>query len=258
MFENGMLDLHCHYLPGVDDGARTLEEGLALVRAAFVNGARRIVLTPHVHPGRYDNSLATLKPRFEAFQRAVELAQIPVQLALASEVRLCDELLTLLDSGQVPLLKAENGAQTLLLELPHNYIPTGCTTLIRWLLRRNIVPLLAHPERNKEMMAHPQHLQALREAGCKVQITAAAVIGRLGSRAQRTATFFFENNWVDAVASDAHNLHHRPPLMREAATYISRHYGDSVARRLFETQPSAFAGGGFGRSSNELSARCRA
>ena len=241
-----MFDLHCHYLPGVDDGARTLNDGLALVRAAAANGIERIVLTPHVHPGRYDNVQSSLKSRFETFQRAVESAQIPVQLALAGEVRLCDELLPLIERGEVPLFESASGAKTLLLELPHSHVPAGSLVFIRWLQRRGIAPLLAHPERNKELMAHPQRLQQLREAGCLVQITAASVIGDFGERAQRAVNFFLENNWVNMVASDAHNLRHRPPLMREAAAAIAARYGDDVARQLFVSAPAEIAIGGFG------------
>lgn len=241
-----MLDLHCHYLPGVDDGARTLDQGLALVQAAVVNGIERIVLTPHVHPGRYDNAMTSLKPRFEAFRRKVASAGISVQLALACEARLCDELLPLLERGEVPLFESASGAQTLLLELPHSHIPAGSLVFIRWLQRRGITPLLAHPERNKELMARPERLQQLREAGCLTQITAAAITGGFGERAQRAANFFLDKNWVNMVASDAHNLRHRPPLMREAAAVVTRRYGDDVARELFITGPAKIASGGFG------------
>lgn len=240
-----MLDLHCHYLPGVDDGARTLDEGLALVRSALANGIERILLTPHVHPGRYDNALINLKPRFETFRRAIESAQLPVQLALGCEARLCDELLPMLERGEVPLLESAIGAKTLLLELPHSHIPTGCFAFIRWLQRRDIAPLLVHPERNKELMTHPQRLQRLREAGCLVQITAAAVIGRFGARAQRATDFFLEKDWVNIVASDAHNLRHRPPLMREAASAIAQRFGENLARQLTVTAPVALTAGNF-------------
>lgn len=240
-----MLDLHCHYLPGVDDGARTLADGIALVRASVANGIDRIVLTPHVHPGRYDNQKKSLKPRFEAFRRAVESAHIPVRLALASEARLCDELLSLLERDEVPLFKSAGGEQTLLLELPHNHIPAGSTAFIRWLLRRDIAPLIAHPERNKELMAHPQRLQQLREAGCKVQVTAAAIVGDFGARAQQTVNLFLDKGWVDLVASDAHNLRHRPPLMREARALLARRYGESIASELCLETPLALTAGNF-------------
>lgn len=242
---NQMLDLHCHYLPGVDDGAQSLSEGLELVRAAVANGIERIVLTPHVHPSRYDNAASSLLPRFKAFRRAVESAKIPVQLALASEARLCDELLPLIERGEVPLLESASGEQTMLLELPHGQVPAGCASFIRWLARHRIAVLLVHPERNKELMTHPQRLQLLRDAGCAVQITAASVLGGFGTRAQAAAKYFLEKNWVDAVASDAHNLRHRPPLMREAYAVIENLYGEALAQRLCITTPSRMSAGNF-------------
>jgi protein-tyrosine phosphatase len=175
-------------------------------------------------------------------------------LALAGEVRLCDELMPLIDRGEVPLLESESGKKTLLLEFPHSHVPTGCEAFMRWLLRRNIVPLLVHPERNKELMVYPNRLQQLRETGCLVQITAAAVTGEFGKNAQRTAIFFLDKDWVNMVASDAHNLRHRPPLMREAADVIATRYGDAVAQRLFESAPTEIAGGSFSVHSNSTEA----
>lgn len=244
-YRRTMVDLHCHYLPGVDDGAQSLEHGLELLRAAFNNGIDRIVLTPHVHPGRYDNTLGSLRGRFEAFCRAAASAQIPVSLAIAGEVRLGDEILPLLEAGQIPLLESAYGEKTLLLELPHSHIPVGSAHFVRWLKQRDITAMIAHPERNKEYMAHPERLQELISEGCLVQITAASVIGKFGARAQECARYFLERDWVSILATDAHNLHHRPPLLSEAAERVASWYGDDRADRLVEKMPAMLAAGNF-------------
>ena len=243
-----MVDLHCHYLPGVDDGARTLDDALALLRCAFDNGINRIVLTPHIHPGRYDNTLSSLRPRFEKFQRAVASAQIPISLALAGEVRFCDAVLPMLERAEVPLLESASGEKIVLLEFPHSHIPVGCTNFLRWLRRHDITALIVHPERNKQLMGDPQSLQQFVDAGCLTQITAAAVIGFFGKRAQHSARYFLDRNWVTVIATDAHNLQHRPPLLREAAECVASWYGDERAERLVEFAPAELSARSFDKA----------
>lgn len=241
-----MIDIHCHYLPGVDDGAETLEQGLELLRRSVDNGINRIVLTPHIHPGRYHNTLKSLRARFAAFQHRAERAHIPVQIALGGEVRFGDELLPMLEREEIPLFVSAAGEKTLLLEFPHHQIPPGAELLVQWLRRNEITPLIAHPERNKELMKKPERLQPLLEAGALAQVTAAAVIGKFGERAQVCARYFLDNNWVAVIATDAHNVAHRPPLLLEAATRVAKWYGEAVARRLVHTTPNYLCAGNFG------------
>lgn len=242
-----MVDLHCHFLPAVDDGAENLAESIALVRAAHANGISRILLTPHIHVGRYENTRSSLAVRFETFQRALRSAEIPLELALAAEVRCSDELIGLIERDEVPFLLDARGNKTLLLEMPHSHVPPGVDQLVRWLQKRNIRVLLAHPERNKEFMAHPQRVADLCKAGCLTQVTAAAVIGRFGERAQATAHWLLDNNLVSIIATDAHNLRHRPPLLREAAQWVAQRYGAEHAWRLVGAAPAALTAGNFRR-----------
>lgn len=249
-----MVDLHCHFLPAVDDGAESLEDAVALVRAAHANGISRILLTPHIHVGRYDNTRSSLSVRFETFRRALLAAAIPVELALAAEVRCSDEMIGLIERDEVPFLLDARGNKTLLLEMPHSHVPPGVDQLVRWLLKRNIRPLLAHPERNKEFMAYPQRVADLCTAGCLTQVTAAAVIGRFGERAQTTAQWLLDNDLVSIIATDAHNLQHRPPLLREAARWVADRYGVEHAWRLVGAAPAALSVGNFRRVRRPLRA----
>jgi protein-tyrosine phosphatase len=244
-----MVDLHCHFLPAVDDGAESLDEGVALVRAAYANGISRILLTPHIHAGRYDNTRSSLTTRFEAFRRALRAAELPVELALAAEVRCNDEMIGLIERDELPFLLGAHGNKTLLLEMPHSHVPPGVDQLVRWLRKRNIRPLLAHPERNKEFIAYPHRVADLCKAGCLTQVTAAAVIGRFGEKAQATAQWLLDNDLVSVIATDAHNLQHRPPLLREAAHWVAERYGVEHAWRLVGAAPAALTVGNFRRVS---------
>lgn len=232
-----MFDLHCHYLPGVDDGARTLDEGLQLAAAAVANGVRGAILTPHLHPGRYENTRSTLIPRFAVFRRELSRAGIDLDIRLGCELRLSGEMFELLERGQVPMLGAWRGRPVVLLEFPHDIVPIGALRAAVRLTAVGCQAMIAHPERNKTLMRDPIRLEPFVEAGCLAQLTAASVIGRFGGEAQRASHAMIERDWVTVVASDAHSLAHRPPLMREARDALSARYGEAYARRLTEEAP---------------------
>ena len=143
-----MIDLHSHLLPGIDDGARSLEEALQLARVAVNDGITHMTFTPHIHPHRFENTNATIRPVFDSFKQALLDHSISLSIAMASEVRLSAEVLTLVAENEIPFLGNWQGKHVLLLELPPGHIPPGSDKLVRWLLDRNIVPMIAHPERN--------------------------------------------------------------------------------------------------------------
>ena len=232
-----MFDLHCHYLPGVDDGAETLDEGLALAAAAVADGIRGAVLTPHLHPGRYENTLSALRPHFDAFAAAVAEEGIPLELRLGCELRLSAESLDLIAADEVPALGHWHGEPVVLLELPHDTIPVGAERAAAHLRTLGWRPMIAHPERNKAMLRDPLRLQPFVEAGCLAQLTAASVCGFFGPPAQRAAFAMLERDWVTVVASDAHNLEHRPPVMTRARETLEARYGPQIAHALTVAHP---------------------
>ncbi|HEY5579757.1 MAG TPA: CpsB/CapC family capsule biosynthesis tyrosine phosphatase, partial [Rhodoferax sp.] len=149
-----MIDLHCHFLPGIDDGPETMAQALELARAAVADGITHSVLTSHVHPERYANRRSSLALAVAEF--AAELAQVNIALnvRIGGEARLCPELIDLVADDQVPFLGEVAGYRILLLEFPHQMIPLGSLRFIRSLLKLKIRPLIAHPERNKTIMAN--------------------------------------------------------------------------------------------------------
>lgn len=227
-----MFDLHCHYLPGVDDGAETLTEGLQLAAAAVANGIEGAVLTPHVHPGRYENTLSTLLARFEAFSCALVEARIPLRVRLGCELRLSAESIELFPLNEVPMLGFWDGEPVVLLEFPHNTVPVGAQEAVEYLRSRGCLPMIAHPERNKALIRDPAKLGMFIEAGCLAQVTAASVCGYFGAAPLRTACAMLEQGWITVVASDAHNLAHRPPVMAQAREALAARYGRDVADRM--------------------------
>jgi protein-tyrosine phosphatase len=237
-----MIDLHCHYLPGVDDGPPDMGRALELAALAAASGITHAVLTPHVYPGVWDNTLESLRPATDAFREALAASGVPLQVSLGGEVRLLPECLERVDRDQLPTVGHWGERRVLLLEFPDGQIPVGAENAVSYLLKRGYVPLLAHPERNKAVMLDPRRLQALVEAGCLVQLTAASIIGAFGEKAQRTALQLLEAGLVTVIATDAHNVAYRPPRLAEARALVDTLYGPETADALTRTTPAKILG----------------
>lgn len=237
-----MIDIHCHLLPGIDDGPETLEESLELARALAAEGVTHVVVTPHIHPGRYDNTRAGIAAELQRFEQALQTFRIPLELRMAAEVRLSVEVLELLERDEIPFLGRCDGGSTMLLEFPDTGIPVGSDRLARHLVDRGIWPVIVHPERNQAVVEKPERIRPFVDMGCRLQLTASSVVGVFGRRAEKTARHLLEQGWVSAVASDAHSLRFRPPRMREAHEHLSRSYGAQGADELMRHGPARLIG----------------
>jgi protein-tyrosine phosphatase len=238
----GIVDIHSHLLPGVDDGAQTPEEALDLARAAVADGVEHLVLTPHVFPGRFDNTRSTIEAGFSRFVNLLRVYNIPLKLAFAGEVRLDASTLDLLAAGELPFLGTVEGYRTMLLELPDAQIPLGTDKLILHLVRQSIRPIIVHPERNKAVMEKPERMGLFVDMGCFLQLTGGSLLGQFGPRALSASRYLLEQEWVTAVASDAHNLGARTFRLSEARAYLCAEYGEAAARRLLRDGPKALCG----------------
>ena len=237
-----MIDLHCHFLPGVDDGPDTLQEALALARVAVADGITHSVLTSHVDPDRYDNQRSSLETAHAEFSQQLANAGIALQVRVGGEVRLCAELIDLIAQNQVPFLGEVDGWRIMLMEFPHQIIPAGSGRFIYSLLKLKIRPLIAHPERNKAVMAQPEKIEEFTEAGCWLQITAGSLAGRFGPVAQKVAFGLIEAGNYCVAATDAHNLSSRPPLLSEGRDVLRARYGEAVANSMVHERPAEILG----------------
>jgi protein-tyrosine phosphatase len=232
-----VIDLHNHLLPGIDDGADDMATALAMARMAVESGTTHMVCTPHLHAGRYDNTLASIAQAVQGFRAALAEAGIPLQVAAAAEVRFDMEIMLWHAARQLPFLGEWQGRRVLLLEFPHSDIPFGAERLTQWLLDRQVQPLIAHPERNKGVMRAPSRLKAFIDQGCLLQVTAGSLVGRFGERAQELAEALLRDNVVSLLASDAHNPAHRPPLLGEGRESAARLVGDKRSEELVRGVP---------------------
>lgn len=240
-----MIDLHCHLLPGLDDGPRTVEQALRLCRMAVEDGITHAIVTPHIHPGRWENTRQDILEALRLLKRALAEEGIPLRLGCAAEVRLTDQIMRQVTSGDIPFYGESGGYRIMLLEFPHGAIVPGSDKLVHWLMARGIRPLIAHPERNKQVMRDPGRLKPLIDAGCWLQVTAGSVVGGFGQRARKIARALLSEDVVTVVASDAHNHRSRPPQLSPAFTSIASEYGQERALRLMRDTPCAITASQF-------------
>jgi protein-tyrosine phosphatase len=237
-----MIDLHCHLLPGIDDGPSTMREAVELCKIAVDNGITVSIVTPHIHPGRWENNRKTIEQQCAKLQQVLIKKGIPLHLGFAGEVRLTDYIMKQVANNEIPYYGQVDGYHIMLLEFPHGHVIPGSEKLMQWLLKRGIRPLIAHPERNRQVMKDPARLLPFIEVGCWLQVTAGSITGGFGDKAQALAEQLLRNDVVTVVASDGHNAKARPPALKEAFNYIAQHYGQDRARRLMMETPAAIVG----------------
>ena len=243
-----MIDIHNHIIPGIDDGAATLVDALDLLKLAIDDGIERLVCTPHMHAGRFDNDIATIKPAFDRLVEGKVQESLSIELAMAAEVRISDEFMIQLKHQKVPFIGQWQGRDCVLLEMPHQQIPMGIENLLNWLSRQGVQAIIAHPERNKEIMRFPERAQKLVDRGVLFQVTAASVAGGFGESAQTTARWLLEKEVVQFIASDAHSSDRRPPAMSAASRVLDIWFGESVRTLLMQTNPGDLTDCLFGES----------
>jgi protein-tyrosine phosphatase len=239
-----MIDLHCHLLPGIDDGPETMEEALALAAHAVHSGIRHAVVTPHIHVGRYRNERASIDADLGRLRAELERRGIPLRLGLGGEVRLGEEIIAMVMEERIPYLGERDGYRVMLLELPHSHIPVGSDKFAAWLLKRNIRPMIAHPERNKDVHHDIDKITPLVSLGCWLQVTAGSVAGNFGEPSRQRAVQLLERGWVSVLASDAHNLEHRPPELEPGRRAAAAVVGEEASWKLVRDTPRAILGPG--------------
>ncbi|MBU2278127.1 MAG: capsule biosynthesis protein CapC [Gammaproteobacteria bacterium] len=236
-----MIDLHCHILPGIDDGASDLTESLALLQLAVADGITRMVATPHINPGYFDNTQASIHQALTLLRTALNEQKIAISIAAAAEIRVTADLMPAFESGQLPILGHWQQQQVLLLEFPHSHIPPGSDKLVKWLSQRGVIPMIAHPERNRDVQNDPKILAPLIRAGCLFQLTASSLLGDLGSRHQDCARVLLEQRLFTVMATDSHNVLRRPPRLATARAEVSRLTDESYAHALVQGNPQVIS-----------------
>ena len=228
-----MVDIHCHILPELDDGAVEPAVARAMAEMAIGDGITHIVATPHSNY-RYQFDPEVNRRKRDELQSAVgdRLA-----LFLGCDFHLSYENLEEVraNSGRFTI----NGFQYLLVEFADLNIPPNMDQIFFDLLGRSLVPIITHPERNPILLEQPELIRKWIGLGCLVQVTAGSFLGRFGKRACSSALTLLHRRMVHFIATDAHNTTSRPPLLAEARRFIAAEQGEEVAAALTESNPRA-------------------
>ena len=232
MPNGGFIDIHCHILPGLDEGPSCSAEAVRMLRMAREDGTAGIVATPHILDGVFNNT------RNSIAQSVVELNALNsgIQLYIGAEVRISINLRERISRDELPLLNNKN---FLLLEMPAYLLPPlpELDKVITDLRMSHITPIIAHPERNIPILHDLSIMERLIRCGAAFQVTAMSITGHSGRQIQKTAMDMIQKGYVYAVASDAHDSSKRPPLLSRAYTVIANKFGADEAQRLFCDNP---------------------
>lgn len=231
-----LIDLHCHLIPEVDDGAVDLKTSLAMARMSVADGVKVIACTPHILPGVYDNTGLDIRRRVQWLQLELDAAGISCRLVPGCDAHINPDLVSQLKSGSALTL---NDSRYVLVEPPHHILPPNIDRLFFDLLAAGYVPVLTHPERMSWVDRNEQLLNRLVLSGVWMQMTAGAIIGGFGQRVRRQAVKMLHRGMIHIVASDAHNTANRSPVMGEAFRALCGLVGLEEARNLVETRPAA-------------------
>ena len=231
-----MIDLHSHVLPGVDDGARTIEDSRELASKAASEGITAIAATPHVRHD-YPTTPDRMEAEVAALRRDFSEQGIPVEILHGGEVDL--QAMRALSQDDLRRFTIAQNGRYLLVEFPYRGWPLDLEQTLFDLALSGFAPILAHPERNAEVQAEPGRLSPFVDRGGLVQITAASLDGRIGRRSRQAAQELIEAGLAHILASDAHLPEIREVGLAAAAEALD----DELARYLTQAAPSAIVAG---------------
>ena len=227
-----MIDLHCHILPHLDDGARNKEEMFAMLRIAAESGIEAVVATPHCENG----GLEEVRTIYESVCRDILERQIPLKLYLGMEIFATDKTVDLLQQGQ--LLTLNNSSYPL---VEFDFLSDGQveTQILAQLLQAGYRPLVAHPERYLFLQRHPELMNHWWKMGCLFQLNRGSLHGRFGMEAQQMSLAMIDRGFATVVASDAHSPRIRTPWMADVRDMLAEEVAPICARMLLYENPKS-------------------
>jgi protein-tyrosine phosphatase len=218
-----MIDLHCHILPGIDDGAENIEASIAMAEKAISQGITHILCTPHHNNGKYINPKSEIISHVTLLQEELDKRNLPLTVLEGQEVRITGDLIENIRNDQILFTDLDD--TYILIEFPTMEVPSFTENIFFELQSLGKTPVIVHPERNAHFRKDPNHLITFLEMGCLAQLTAPSYVGVFGKDIQKTAKIMVEHNLVQMVASDAHGVKKRNFYMKEVYEQIAKDFG---------------------------------
>lgn len=233
-----MIDLHSHILHGIDDGPKSMEESLAICRIAALDGIKKIVATPHIYPGVYNNNRENILKKVEQLNKLIREEGISLDVLPGADVYFTPLLFSHLNDEEYITI---NNTRYLLIEFPQ-VLPVKCEDLIFKLRAKDYIPIISHPERNFDLQRNPDRLRRLIELGAVAQLTAMSLTGGFGYRAKNCAEYLLIQDLIQVIATDAHSVDRRPPILSGAVKIGRKIIGDAAIYRMVFDNPMKIAG----------------
>jgi protein-tyrosine phosphatase len=232
---NGYIDIHCHCLPGVDDGPVTKAESLALCRALVEDGVTTVIATPH-QLGRFSdsNEVEEIRENVSVLNEELKTNDIPLIILPGADVRVDERICELLQTDRI--LTLADGGKYILLELPHEVF-IDITPLLAGLASMDVQAIISHPERHPILVNETKILLKWQKLSAHLQVTSASLLGQFGLTAQKAAWNFLTSGLVSFIATDSHDLEVRKPCMKAAFEYISTKLSYTIARLVCIENP---------------------
>lgn len=226
-----VIDLHSHILPGVDDGAKTIESSIAMAEKAVEEGITTIIATPHHQHPNFQTDGTFVVDAVAELNQELKKQHIPIHVLPGQEIRINGDIVQELGNGSSLSLAS---SKYVLIEFPTNDIPAYSKRLLYELSVAGYIPIIAHPERNKVFLESPDKLYELIKNGALGQVTSSSLTGYFGKDIQTFSEQLIEANLVHVLASDAHNLDRRTFRMQEAFQAVENQFGQETVFRLKE------------------------
>ena len=235
---NGYIDIHCHILPGLDDGPEDMAQTMEMLGIAREDGIEGIVASPHIKSGVYDNTRQSIAHAIGGLNGGAN----GIAIYMGADIHISRGLIEDVRRGALPLINDKN---YLLLELPAYVLPpiAEIEKMIAGLRVNGVTPVITHPERNLAILQDISILRKLMKAGAICQITAGSITGKFGSDIQKASFKLLKKDMVHVVASDAHDTRRRPPVLSEAHAMVASRFGCGLARDLFILNPRSIVNG---------------
>jgi protein-tyrosine phosphatase len=229
-----LIDLHCHLLPGIDDGSDNLAMSLAMARMASSDGITTIACTPHILPGVYNNTGPQIRAAVAGLQQRISEAGIPITVVTGADVHIAPDLGIQLREGRVLTL---NDSRYLLLEPPHHLLPPRLEDLVFGLQAAGYVPIITHPERLSWIEGGFDLIKRFVNNSVLMQITAGSFLGEFGRRPRYWAERMLDEGLCHLLATDAHKTDRRVPRLSEAYLLVTKRLGEEEAANLVQGRP---------------------
>lgn len=224
-----MIDIHCHILPDIDDGAKDMVEAVEMARIAYKEGITQIVATPHyIEDGEYLSE--GIDEKVKKLNSILKEKEIDLEILAGNEVYITPNMVSLIENKHINTI---NDTKYLLIEFPFFDIPNYTEDIIFELKLRGLTPIIAHPERNKAISENLNMLIKYIDMGALCQINSGSITGKFGKETMETALDLVKHDMIHVVASDGHSMRGRKPSLKRAYEKVIGLYGEEKAKELF-------------------------